>query len=186
MREALATVERSVSACAHFDVTSAPTQEDIERGARLAALRVRRGLSQEDVARELGVSVSTVSRWETGKQAPERNLEAMSEFWGVSVDSIVRGPSPGANATEPGDVAAAVADLVAGWDVDDGREPDDEELAWLRSFTFEEDRRAGLRVTAALLRDRLRARRRQRRVVPLAAEAQAVYAKRRKRRGGNE
>lgn len=36
------------------------------------ALRLRLALTQEELARQLGVSLSTVSRWETGRSAPSR------------------------------------------------------------------------------------------------------------------
>ena len=39
---------------------------------QLKALRRQRGWSQEDLARELGVSFSTVNRWENGKTKPSR------------------------------------------------------------------------------------------------------------------
>ena len=38
-------------------------------------LRQRSGWTQERLARELGVSVMTVSRWETGKQKPIPSLQ---------------------------------------------------------------------------------------------------------------
>ena len=38
-------------------------------------LRQRSGWTQERFARELGVSVMTVSRWETGKQKPIPSLQ---------------------------------------------------------------------------------------------------------------
>lgn len=38
-------------------------------------------LSQEDLARELGVSFATINRWENGKSAPSRlALSAVKEF----------------------------------------------------------------------------------------------------------
>ena len=50
-------------------------------GARLRGLRASRGLSQEQLARELGVSFATVNRWETGRtQMSARAREALSEF----------------------------------------------------------------------------------------------------------
>ena len=39
---------------------------------QLKALRRQHGWSQEDLARELGVSFSTVNRWENGKAKPSR------------------------------------------------------------------------------------------------------------------
>ena len=39
---------------------------------QLKALRLQYGWSQEDLARELGVSFSTVNRWENGKAKPSR------------------------------------------------------------------------------------------------------------------
>jgi non-specific serine/threonine protein kinase len=49
--------------------------------ARLASLRARLGLSQEQLARELGVSFATVNRWETGhtRMSP-RAARALAEF----------------------------------------------------------------------------------------------------------
>lgn len=35
-------------------------------------LREQLGLTEEELAQKLGVSVSTVSRWETGKHRPSR------------------------------------------------------------------------------------------------------------------
>ena len=40
--------------------------------AELKKLRQMRGWSQEDLARELGVSFATVNRWENGKTKPSR------------------------------------------------------------------------------------------------------------------
>ena len=38
----------------------------------LKKLRQQKGWSQEDLARELGVSFATVNRWENGKTKPSR------------------------------------------------------------------------------------------------------------------
>ena len=38
-------------------------------------LRDKLGLSQENLAKELGVSFSTVNRWETGKSEPRSRAE---------------------------------------------------------------------------------------------------------------
>jgi predicted ATPase/DNA-binding CsgD family transcriptional regulator/DNA-binding XRE family transcriptional regulator len=45
-------------------------RDDEEFRRRLRALRSTRGLSQEQLARDLGVSFATVNRWEGGKTAP--------------------------------------------------------------------------------------------------------------------
>jgi len=39
---------------------------------KVRALRERRGWSQEDLAREIGVSLSTIQRWETKDCKPSR------------------------------------------------------------------------------------------------------------------
>lgn len=38
----------------------------------IKALRVRLGLTQEDVARQLGLALSTVAKWEQGVTSPSR------------------------------------------------------------------------------------------------------------------
>ena len=47
-----------------------PFMENI--AGQLKTLRRQHGWSQEDLARELGVSFSTVNRWENGKAKPSR------------------------------------------------------------------------------------------------------------------
>ena len=47
-----------------------PSMENIVE--QLKALRQQHGWSQEDLARELGVSFSTVNRWENGKAKPSQ------------------------------------------------------------------------------------------------------------------
>jgi transcriptional regulator with XRE-family HTH domain len=58
------------------------------------ALRIRdlrngyggKGLSQEALAKELGVATNTVSRWETGTYKPSiEDLEQLARFFGVSI-----------------------------------------------------------------------------------------------------
>ncbi len=44
-------------------------------------IRLALKLSQEDLARELGVSYATINRWENGKSTPSRlALSAIKEF----------------------------------------------------------------------------------------------------------
>ena len=51
-----------------------PSMENIAE--QLKALRQQRGWSQEDLARELGVSFSSVNRWENGKAKPSKLAQA--------------------------------------------------------------------------------------------------------------
>lgn len=63
--------------------------------ARLAPLRARLGLSQEQLARELGVSFATVNRWETGHtRMSARAARALAEFEARSVAGGEPPPGP--------------------------------------------------------------------------------------------
>jgi len=54
--------------------------------------RLEAGLSQEQLALEIGVFQSTVSDWETGKSKPQpRNLKKMSEVLKCSVADLLDG-----------------------------------------------------------------------------------------------
>lgn len=61
--------------------------------ALVRALRQRRGLTQEQLAQELGVSFSTVNVWENGKRAPlpflRKRLIEMAKESGVEVASKI-------------------------------------------------------------------------------------------------
>lgn len=58
---------------------------------KLAELRRRRGLSQEQLADALGVTRQSVSKWEGGAAMPElAKLVALSELFGISVDYLVK------------------------------------------------------------------------------------------------
>ena len=69
---------------------------------KLAALRKGRGLSQEALAEQLGVSRQAVSRWEQGSAQPDAgNLFQLSRLFQVSADyllddSLDRLPQPAA------------------------------------------------------------------------------------------
>jgi transcriptional regulator with XRE-family HTH domain len=63
---------------------------DTSTGERLAALRHERGLSQEDLAAQLGVSRQAVSNWERCESLPDSgNLIALSRLYGITVDEII-------------------------------------------------------------------------------------------------
>lgn len=58
--------------------------DEAARGVRLRASRLLIGLSQEEAAKELKVSRTTVSGWENGAAIDEENLEAAAKLYGVS------------------------------------------------------------------------------------------------------
>ena len=59
-------------------------------GEKLHRLRRERGLSQEALAAELGVSRQAVSRWELGEVVPDTaNVLAVSRIFGVSTDYLL-------------------------------------------------------------------------------------------------
>ena len=59
-------------------------------GNRLRELRLKNDMSQEYVARMLGVSVQAVSKWENGKTGPDiANLVPISSLFHVPVDDLL-------------------------------------------------------------------------------------------------
>lgn len=64
----------------------------LQIGGFLKQLRTQRGLTQEQLGAQLGVSNKTVSRWETGTYLPPvEMLQALSEFYGVSINELLSG-----------------------------------------------------------------------------------------------
>lgn len=60
--------------------------------SRIAALRRQKGLSQAQLAKQLGVSPSAVGMYEQGRREPSADtLVALSEVFGVSVDFLLTG-----------------------------------------------------------------------------------------------
>ena len=59
---------------------------------RIQELRKQKGVSQEELANELGISRQAVSKWESGQSFPELdNIIALSDYFGVSADYILKG-----------------------------------------------------------------------------------------------
>lgn len=57
----------------------------------LKVLRVKAGLTQKDLAREFGMTVSTVRRWERGEYLPPtKKLLAMAAKFGCAVADLVQ------------------------------------------------------------------------------------------------
>ncbi len=58
-------------------------------GEIIRALRKAKNISQETLARVLGVTFQAVSKWETGTAAPDLSLiPAIASFFGVSIDEL--------------------------------------------------------------------------------------------------
>ena len=63
-------------------------------GARIAALRAERKMTQVELAEKLGVSDKAVSKWELGGCYPDVTLfPVIADLFGVSVDFLMRGGS---------------------------------------------------------------------------------------------
>ena len=60
--------------------------EERSIGKEIARARQRKRWTQEELARVLGVSRPTVAEWERGAQFPQRNLGAIEEALGISLD----------------------------------------------------------------------------------------------------
>ena len=57
---------------------------------RILELRRQKGISQEELADQLGVSRQAVSKWESDRGMPDvENLKLMSQLLAVSVDSLL-------------------------------------------------------------------------------------------------
>lgn len=57
----------------------------------LKKLRIRRGLTQAELAERLGVGKSTISMYEVGAREPDfKMLEVIADFFGVSVPSLLQ------------------------------------------------------------------------------------------------
>lgn len=61
----------------------------MEIGTQIKALRLRRGLSQETIAQQFGVTPQAVSKWERGVATPDIGLlPEISAYFGVSIDEL--------------------------------------------------------------------------------------------------
>lgn len=62
----------------------------------LKQLRLQKGLTQERLAVQLGVSIQSVSRWECGSTLPDvMMLPELAKFYGVTVDDLYRADARG-------------------------------------------------------------------------------------------
>lgn len=56
---------------------------------KLKILRIQKGLSQAQLAKDLGTTQKTVSSWETGRATPRPSMmQKIADFFGVKKDDI--------------------------------------------------------------------------------------------------
>lgn len=99
----------------------------MEIGNNIRRLRKLRGLSQEELAKELDVSRAAVTQWETGWSSPRMGMiEKLSAFFNVSKSEIIDGPSASvpSGAMLPSDARPAYAPLLGRVHAGDACEPD--------------------------------------------------------------
>ena len=66
--------------------------DQIKVGSFLKDLRREKGITQEQLAEELGVSGRTISRWENGNNMPDISLLVeIAEYFDVSIPEIIKG-----------------------------------------------------------------------------------------------
>lgn len=68
----------------------------MDTGKRLRELREARGLSQEEVAKAIGVGRVTYLKYENGENRPVRKLKELSSFFKVSIDYLLGNDTPAA------------------------------------------------------------------------------------------
>lgn len=61
-------------------------------GMRIAALRKRKAMTQEDLAEKMGVSSQAVSKWENDISCPDiQSLPKLARILGITVDELLSG-----------------------------------------------------------------------------------------------
>lgn len=92
-------------------------------GQRIANLRKRRGMNQQQLAQALNVSPSTVAMWEINKRAlKDDTIKMLSEFFGVSADyllGIEKKSVTDEPKTKPETIAAHIDDDVSEDEMED-------------------------------------------------------------------
>ena len=69
-------------------------------GSRIRILRRARGLTQDDLASECGVSRSAVAQWETDRAGQlSGNITRIAEALDTSVEHLLQGSTPAASAS---------------------------------------------------------------------------------------
>ncbi len=88
--------------------------DQIRIGAFLKELRKEKGLTQEQLAEQLGVSGRTISRWETGNNMPDISLlTEIADLFSVSITELIDGERKnGEMKDETKEIAGRMADYA--------------------------------------------------------------------------
>ena len=83
---------------------------------RILELRKKKGISQEALADQLGVSRQAISKWESEQSTPELDkIILMSDFFEVSTDYLLKGIEPVNNENETSKRVGNALSLLAPW-----------------------------------------------------------------------
>ena len=83
---------------------------------RILELRKQKGISQEALADQLGVSRQAISKWESEQSTPELDkIILMSDFFGVTTDYLLKGIEPVKNENESGRRVGNAMSLLSPW-----------------------------------------------------------------------
>lgn len=80
----------------------------------IARLIRARGLTQEEIAKQIGVSRQAVQQWSAGKSLRQENLARLAEILGTSIDALLADEAETAP-PEPYRAAASGEAVEAGW-----------------------------------------------------------------------
>lgn len=100
MRSANSVVNTKRTVISYTRILLAPIMPDIyeEIGKQIRDLRTSvrgRGTSQEDLARAVGTTANTISRWETATYKPAiSDLEKLARYFGVSITAFFPEANP--------------------------------------------------------------------------------------------
>lgn len=87
---------------------------DIKIGTIIATYRKKKGLTQEELAKHLGISKPAVSKWESGQSYPDiLLLPVLASFFDISVDELI-GYEPQMSKEEVGKLYRRLAQSFAG------------------------------------------------------------------------
>jgi transcriptional regulator with XRE-family HTH domain len=79
-------------------------------GDRLKDLRLKKKMSQDELAKEMGLSRTTITMWETNQRKPDLDsAKALAQIFGVTTDYLL------GNVEKPDRIAVAEPEIGEGW-----------------------------------------------------------------------